>query len=277
MKNRYLAAAFLLLIVINALVLAGAVWNRTGNPDSVVTLTERELSSSYGGMEDSGIYLRLAWHYEVSDWFDAAKLRSIGYDIGIQPGSKSADLFYRKALPRRTFVVLEYEGNAWKNWIKSEEERVVLLEMRLSGRQATDKQVVEARKSLEYKKSAVTRLFPVDVGNDPRFLRDRYPERNRYIVAPAEVRLIYEKGPDQSVGKKPTPAIHGRIDAVMVSEIAVSRATAGPILKLLKQGHGLRHLWNPDAVHDGPPSPRFQAVVTFGRRHEPWVVSMAPL
>jgi hypothetical protein len=73
----------------------------------------------------------------------------------------------------------------------------------------------------ERKKIGASRLFPVDVGNDPRVLRSRHPHHRRYVIAPAGVRLSYESGTEPSSGAKKIAAITGRIDTILVSEMAV--------------------------------------------------------
>jgi hypothetical protein len=274
MNRPFLVAGIILVVAVNILVLSGAAWNRTGEPDAVVALTERELEVGHGESEDSGIYLRLQWHHDLFPWFDAAKLRSIGYETDIPPGSEEGVRFYRKALPRRTFVVLEQEGAAWRAWLAGEEEQVAVIEQKVALRQATEKQLQEARKSLESKRTSATRLFPVDAGNDPSALRSRYGDRSRYLVVPAEVRLAYEGGGDGTTGTKKPAVIRGLISTVLISEMAVPRATAAPVLKLLGEKRLLQRSGYPEYLDGGDTAPRFRAVVTFGRRYEPWVTSL---
>jgi hypothetical protein len=88
------------------------------------------------------------------------------------------------------FLVLEYEGKAW--------------------RQAGDDRETE------------TRLFVVDAGREPRRLRDRYADAKRYVISRGVVRLSYEEhGPDGT--RLATPRLQGRISSIVPSRIFVAQ------------------------------------------------------
>ncbi len=62
MRKYGLIFAIALLVIVNIVVLAGVGRNRSGAPDAVLELTERELPMSYRGSEDkenTGMSLRL--------------------------------------------------------------------------------------------------------------------------------------------------------------------------------------------------------------------------
>jgi len=110
MKRIGLFLAIMLVIVINLTVLAGVWYNRSGPPEAVVTLTERELPLWSTQEGDSGIALRTAYRRpefgEDETWLDRAKLEELGFDY---PDGEVAHNFH---LIRTLFLVLELENEA---------------------------------------------------------------------------------------------------------------------------------------------------------------------
>jgi hypothetical protein len=152
----------MLVIITNLVVLSGVWFNRTGAPDAVVTLTERELPMLQVRDDDSGIALRLSRNIEDREkrsneaWLDRAKLEKLGFDC------PSADIDHNYFQDRKLFLVLDYR----------EED-------------------VQAQHG--------SRLFAIDAGQDPEELRRAYPDRGRYIIAPGVVQLRYR--PDTPEGE----------------------------------------------------------------------------
>jgi len=103
MSRKGLWIASLVVIVANAFALAGARLNRTGEPEAVLDLTERELRLPAREADNTAMVLRLEWTdlepewkgpgtEQAPAWFDAAKLASIGYDTSLPvTASGSAD------------------------------------------------------------------------------------------------------------------------------------------------------------------------------------------
>jgi hypothetical protein len=63
-RRHTLIAGLALILLTNAVALLGVYQNRSGEPESMLTLTQRELQQPYGwGMarENSGISLRINW------------------------------------------------------------------------------------------------------------------------------------------------------------------------------------------------------------------------
>ena len=55
-------AGMLLILLTNAVALLGVAYNRSGTPESRLTLSQRELQLPYGAMtEDSGLTLQIRW------------------------------------------------------------------------------------------------------------------------------------------------------------------------------------------------------------------------
>ena len=99
--HRYTLTAGLALIAItNAIALGGAAYNRSGQPDSSLALSDRELQVPYAAWsesENSGLSLRLNWRVlpvpapgdsvygyfggrgSTPAWLDAQKMASLGF------------------------------------------------------------------------------------------------------------------------------------------------------------------------------------------------------
>jgi hypothetical protein len=104
MKRTGLLLAIMLVIIANLVALSGVWFNRTGAPDSVITLTERELPLMPREDDDSGIAVRLNWRNEddATPWLDRDKLQELGF--ACPPHDFEHDIIQ----VRKLFVVLEY-------------------------------------------------------------------------------------------------------------------------------------------------------------------------
>ena len=279
MKRYGLYGGLLLLAVVNLLVLAGVWYNRSGEPEATVELTERELSLNRIEEENSGVSLRLDWRqYEDREleWFDKKKLAEVGFDCSTPVDASDAEMRYGKALPRKTFVVLEYEGKAWEAWQAWELKRFEAMEAKISDGEVARKELTEAKKRFAWELVAASRLFPVDVGNDPKRLREMYPDRRRCIITPARVRLHFHS-PVREKGKLMEPArLRGGIEEVLTETVQVPRDKQG-LLRPLRPRSGY---WRPNVYVEEknvkPMPPRYRAVLNYGRRYEPWVVAVRP-
>jgi len=185
----WLAAA--LVVVSNLAAWRVAALNRSGEPEAVLVLTERELQLPAKQAENTALTLRLVfdrWRergdtvVREAGWFDRAKLESIGFDCRRPVTPENAD-YYRTRPPRATYAALEYgEGP-----------------------------------SLE------SRLSLVDVGNDAVALRQRHPDRRRVAVVEATAAMRYVSNPGQ------TPFLVGRVTSVLPTEINVPREWRGAL------------------------------------------------
>lgn len=99
MNWRRFGASVGLVVLTNAIVLIGIAYNRGGEPEAEITLTEREVPLSYEAFqsdENTELALRLHWQSPAHrwqalmfesrlepDWFDQAKLEAVGYDCSL--------------------------------------------------------------------------------------------------------------------------------------------------------------------------------------------------
>ena len=112
--NRPLWLGVGLILASNAVALAGVWYNRSGEPQAQLQLSEREIQLPYDswlrGEENSGLRLQLAWRQADADWswLDEAKLRELGFapnDLG-----RSAE--------RPLWLVLELDGPSYRKQVE---------------------------------------------------------------------------------------------------------------------------------------------------------------
>lgn len=277
MRQLWMWAAITLVAATNAVVLAGVAYNQSGEPESLVTMTERELPLAYTVEENSGVELRLDWRQHRkwssypgdpgSAWFNQKKLETLGYDCSRPISDPSARLEYEKALPRKAFAVLEYEGEAWRAWITEAEKEQARIAAQMARQEASRKELQEADQELDRLRRTNSRLIAVDVGLDPAALRRQYPDRGKYIIAPAEVRLIIvEDRKDEHGARQPTH-LRGVISSILVNYITVPTELRNA-LDFVRQDR---------PPSSGPHEPRYRVTVKYGRRHEPWIESIHPI
>jgi Domain of unknown function (DUF4824) len=240
-----------LVVAANAVVLARVAWNR-GAVDARVELTERELSLPYAkDDEDTGLEVRLRWRQpdreleSTTPWLGRDTLRSLGFDVSMPPDDPKAESFYRHALPREAFVVLEMEGPAWKQWFEAYKQE-----------RSTPEAQGCCQESLEKEERMGSRLFAVTAGRDARALRTAYPDRGRYLVLPAEIRAaVRRQSPDGP------PVLDG--DAELRSGRAVQvPLPLRPVLDAVRRE---------PADPQGRKAPRYRFTLATGRRCEPWL------
>lgn len=251
MKNRHLLTALLLIVLVNAVVLGGVYLNRRGEGEASLTLSERELIVQTNN-ENSGVSLRLDWNRYPTDrpWFDEQALSEFGFDTEKIKADAEGSYYWRKVLPRQGFVVLEYAGEAWRSWQVDTEEEIVTLERDAEAEADDDKRerivsrIARKREQLQTN----SRLFVVDAGPDPQRLRQNYPDRTRFAISAARVRVY------SSHRKGEKPVLKGTIMNLLVSSLHVPKSLQTPL-----------------AGSD----PVFTAQVHWGQRYEPWIESIS--
>jgi len=277
MRRLRMWAAIALVAATNAVVLAGVAYNRSGEPEALVTLTERELPLAYTIEENSGVGVRVDWRqyrkwnpYSEDAgpaWFDQKKLETVGYESSRPVDDPSARLDYEKALPRKAFVVLEYEGEAWRTWIAEADRDRARIATQIGRQEATLKDLEEAEQDLDHLRRMNSRLIAVDVGLDPAALRAQYPDRAKYIIAPAEVRLILVREQTDKRGVKRPAYLGGVISSILVDRIAVPTELRSALDPFRQDS----------TLSPGPHEPRYRVTVKYGRRHEPWIEAIQPI
>jgi hypothetical protein len=243
MRRKALWLAALVVLLSNAVAFGFAWMNRSGEPEAVLTLTEREVRVLPRDTDNTAIGLRLEWIDPSSApgaarWFDEAKLVDLGFDCSV-PVTRENARFYRGQPPRSAYAAFELEGDSWK-------------------------------RHLEIVPSAGTgsHLVLIDVGLDPAALRARHPDRRRVIIAHATAGVVFREAPGTP------PALSGRVTDVYPIELSVPKDLRGA-LEGIKARPDNR--FEPAQSWLGSPlqgAPRFSVTVAWGRSLEPWLVAI---
>jgi hypothetical protein len=266
-SNRHaLIAAVALVIVSNAVALGGVAYNRGGEPDSVLQLTERELPIQYWSWpdnENSAIHLDLRWRVVPTekwgqgiDWLRADDLRRFGFDLPA-PGTSWDELRRFAGQPaRNVFLALEYDGPAYQRLLELTREQLAKAEAELAaeGSDVNRSAVRSAKSQLESEQSRSSRLFVVAASLDEDALRERYPDRKQYAI------------------------VRGRIGLGIASGNAVPQIE-GVDTDTIRVPYAYRALVEPYAAERdyAEREPRYSATVHFGHRLEPWIMQLSQM
>lgn len=274
-----LAAGALLILLANAVALTGVYLNRSGEPESRLVLSQRELSLPWdwhGGMENSGLALGLAWRVGAAqgseyyggygfsggtpEWLDEARMAALGFDTRGWASDDGTRRRFERALPRDVLLVLELAGPSWQRALERARENAARHEAaRLAN--ADSKEFIakakHAQEQLEREETVGSRLFAIDAGLDRAALRARYPDRSRYLILKATVR-------PQVVSADKARRVGGYVSGLGVSQINVPFALRPALEPALR---------NRNRTAKEPAIP-FEATVAFGQRLEPWLESV---
>ena len=264
---------FLLLVATNIIVLSGVASNRSGEPGSHVTLTERELRLPYQVYEEnSGLALDLTWRalitaedyndytsWRTPVWLNAEKLETLGFNIKDIPDSTDNEIDYEPALPKEVFIVLENDSALYRNVVKWAEKRAEE-KASMYKLNPTDKKTIydyeQSKKQLKREQIAESRLFAIDAGLDPITLKNRYEDKNRFIITKALITARYNECENKA---------YGYITELTVERIHVPIEHRQVFESMIKQ-----NMADEDDVHP----PRFEVTLAYGKRFEPWIVSV---
>lgn len=282
-RGRTLLAGAALILLANGVALTGVWLNRGGEPESRLTLTERELTLPYRNYlhkENSGLALRLGWRvprrevdkfysgYSASggipEWLDAARMAELGFDLPAANRDAAAWRRYQRQQPREALLVLELAGPAWRQAVEQARENAIRHEAAAdanAGSKDFANRAKQAREALEREEKSNSRLFAIDIGRDLAALRAKYPDRGRHMIVKGLVRPQSETRDKQA---RPT----GYVSTPAIRSINVPFALRPAIESLPDKAQR-----TPDA--DG--EPRYAAELVIGRRLEPWLTRIAPL
>ena len=292
MKKYGLISALALVILTNVIVLAGVAYNRSGEPDATVTLTERELhwknNRNWTDREDTGLYLFLKWNppaYNNYDgtrwedpWFDQPKLTELGFDTSYRLDDPKASRYYNRQLPRQAYVVLEFDGNSYQNWLKDQKKRIKEKRKELAN-EKDSKKIKNLENTIRYIEQSMisqSHLFAIDAGQDPQLLRKQYTDQSKYIITPAVFRISMQysyskKGQPKTSSKR---YLSGHIKEVLISEIHVNSDYRSFFTSGIKT-HTNTYL--PDNKPLSKLEPRYQVTLNYGKRYEPWIADVKKL
>lgn len=284
-----LIAGIALIVLTNAVALGGAYFNRSGEAEARIVLTERELDFGWDSMdrhENSGMALQLNWRVEGRDddgieyaylgrystaaWLDQAHMVALGFDVPSPSGAAGADedeaseRRYRRQLTRQALLVFEYDGPSWQRALLHAREAAARHAAAAAANPGSEKFANKAKSAAEQaanESSANSRLFAVDAGTDAAVLRARYPDRSRYLILRGNVRPAV-----LDVGGKP-PVFGGSISDIAVAQVNVPLELRAE-LDRIRDAPGQRVLGGP---------PRYEVRIATGQRLEPWIEQVTAL
>lgn len=273
-----------LIVLANAVALVGVYLNRSGEPESRLQLTQRELGHPWGwrgGKENSGLALNLQWrvidvsagddffphygnHGGSPAWLDERRLAELGFDVSVVQ-DYSRRRAYERQMEREVLVVLELAGPAWESVQLRARENLARHE---AARQANPdaREFIEreknAREQLAREETQNSRLFAVDAGLDLAALRAKYPDRGRYMILKGKLR------PHMVTRNKKT-VVGAYLGELGGTRINVPHALR-PLFETVLQTPSRQRRLSP-----GTTAP-FTVVVSVGRRFEPWIEMVGP-
>lgn len=270
----YLLLAVGIIVLSNAVALGGVAWNRSGEPESQLKLSLRELNISYSdfGSENSGLSLKLEWcaplaeHEDISlgcsgwsqpVWLDHQKMLALGFE---QPEEDEQEERPRSTT-REVFIVLENAGPTWQKHSQRVRKEFDRRTARIKA-EADDKHREAELESndhwLQHEINQASRLFFIDAGLDAAALRLRYPDRALHAIVRGRVASSFDKVNNKTL-------LSGSLREILANTVNVPYVYR----KELKgtSGDSLR-----DAARKSFKDAEFS--VAFGRRLEPWLVGM---
>lgn len=276
-----LSVAAALIVASNAVVLSGVAYNRSGEPEATLRLSERELGVPHEwgiAKEKSGISLDLTWrvappaderharYYQhgwgVAHWLTSAKLTELGFKLPTSGASGSEIALEWRQKEREVYLVLEFDGGDYKDAVLAARERLAREEAAVARgeRGNTAQSAQSAREALERELVSSSRLFAIDAGLDAHALRERYADRSRFAVVAGRVRPTLS-------GAEGKRQVLGYVRTMSVERVNVPLEFL-PVFEAL----GPTRTYGRDAQR-----PRFEATVAYGRRLEPWLISASTL
>jgi hypothetical protein len=262
-----LIAGSAIILLTNAVALGGAGYNRSGEPECQLQLTQRELqhSSWREGKDSSGITLTLNWRIEQADlndsnfamysnrwgipgWLDRGKMAELGFDVDKFAGTAADYVRRHKELQaREVLLVLELNGQTYQNHMQRSASYVEQTRKLLQASPANEelkRKAKNAEENYRYEQSQGSRLFVIDAGLDVQKLRTAYPDRAHYAIVHGLIRPATMQIKNES-------RIGGNIAEVHANSVNVPFA--------------YRQVFN-----NAEP---YEVTVAFGKRLEPWLVS----
>lgn len=269
-----------IIVLVNALALGGAAWNRSA-VDSRLALGERELQAPYyygADREDSGTALTLVWRVSprlqrgltaagdysfdaTPAWLDAPTLATLGFAT-----TPPADTAARVPRPRdrAAWAVLELDGPAYRGHVLAAERYVARARAKLAGAPNGEAEKSALKYALERQAEARdkdSRLFVVAAGRDRDALRRSHPDRRHYAI----VEAIVSAGWTLDAGHH--WRLQGNLDRLRIGQVQLSRGQAEAL--------GAAARPQPAYTTETSRAPFF-AVLAFGRRAEPWIETLGP-
>lgn len=275
--RKFTFAGVLLLVLTNAVVLAGVAYNRAGTPVSTIELTERELPIWYSystADENSGMALDIAWEQLDLDedpeylskagikpvWPDDAKLVELGFEIDKLESDRERYQNRIYDLEQEVILVLEYDGVAYHQALQIAENKAARLRSEAEIN-PDDTKLADEREAFEKRlirmKQAQSRLYVIDGGRDRQALMNAYAGQDNIMFVKGRIGLIWNDD-----------EIEGRLQRLSIEQIHVPL----PFSKLLSEFTVKQERY--DSYGTREQAPRYKVQLNIGKRLEPWIESV---
>ena len=262
-RQHILIAGIALIVITNAIVLAGVMYNRSGTPESMLRMSQRELQLPYFsefGKDNSGMSLMISWRIADSrngqinanyfggnpEWLDKAKLFSLGFDVSTSVDTEQGRRHSRNQSARQVFLVMELNGQAYQHALQYAMQK------------ALSKPSKETADNLEEETSTRSRLFVVDAGLNREALRAKYPDSATYAIVRGLLRpaVLMENG---------KASLGGYVSGISAESINVPLE----FRKVFEPMQQSRHSY----IAPGDKNYPYAVTIAFGKRLEPWIVN----
>jgi hypothetical protein len=256
-------------------------------------LTERELHWQkrwdITDKEDTGLYLTLKWSMPgfqsnrwdstlKRNWINIEKLKEMGFDTNFPLEDKKASRYYSHQLPRQAYVVLEFNGEAYQNWLKEARKRIEEVRQELSEEKKPEKKKILENNIRDIEREMITHshLFAVDGGRDPELLRKKYSDQSKYIITPAVFDISRHYTPRKKDEPKSTskPYLSGWVRKLSIPIIHVT-SNFRDFFRTSIKTHTLTYIPSNKMLSDV--EPRYQITLNYGQRYEPWIADVQKL
>ena len=293
MKKYGLISVIALIVLTNVIVLAGVAYNRSGEPDATVQLTERELHWQYHSgitnKEDTGLYLILKWsmpgfqsnrwdYTPTKNWINIEKLKEMGFDTSFSLEDNKASRYYSHQLPRQAYVVLEFNGDAYQEWLGDAQKRIEEIKQELTEEKKEKKKKILENDMRHVQQDLIIRshLFAVDGGRDPELLRKTYSDKSKYIIASAvfDISMNYAPRKEEDPKTTKTPYLSGWIRNLSIPVIHVTSDYRSFFISDIKTG---TKIYLPKDKPLSDLESRYQVTLNYGQRYEPWIADVKKL
>ena len=204
-----LIAGSALILLTNAVVLSGAAYNRSGDAESQMRLSQRELQHyrQYEHKDNSGITLSLNWRivrekfsqqhdygfdsgysagkWGTPIWLNKAKMAELGFDVAKLADTAANARHYKESLSKEVLLVLEINAQAYQQELQRARDYAEQARRLLADNPDSKEFKQRVKNAEEYYKNEETinsRLFVIDAGIDMQKLRSTYPDRTRHAI-----------------------------------------------------------------------------------------------
>ncbi len=280
-RTTFLAGGALILLV-NAVALGGVQLNRSGEPESRLRLSERELGLPWGWgqiRENSGLALGIHWRvidanagvehfvagYAYSggtpEWLDEPRMKALGFDTTPVAESSEGRRRFERQQRREVLLVMELAGPAWQKALAMAGENAARHEAAARANAESKEFAAKAKRAGELLKAEAesnSRLFAIDAGLDLAALRVKYPDRGRFLILKAHVRPRLDSREHKTY-------VTGYVSELAVPAVNVPHALRPQIEPAVR----------PPTRMSGSPALRFEATLAVGGRLEPWIEALA--